>query len=169
MKKIVIINGHNQSGKDTVVEMASKYIPVTNVSSIDPFRNIPYSLGFEEGDKGEKYRLFLSELKKLSKQINNYPMNYIVGKIFDFEIGLYEKSQILFIHIREINEIRELLESYPNITTLLVKNPRITQITSNTSDLQVFDYKYEYTINNKGSLEDLECEVLNFIEYLKNK
>ena len=102
----------------------------------------------------------LVDLKKLSIDYNDYPTTYILNEHKKF---LENDANILFIHIREISEI-EKLKKILNAETVLLVNPRVPKITSNTSDANVADYTYDRTIENKGTLEELEQKAIEFIK-----
>lgn len=68
----------------------------------------------------------------------------------------------MFVHIREINEIAKIKELL-NAKTLLINNPRVPLITSNTSDGNVYNYDYDFIIENEGTLEDLKEKAKEFM------
>lgn len=122
MKQIVIINGTGGSGKDTFVEFASKYASIENFSSIDTIKTIASlevyqnQKGLEwlveygwKGQKTEKDRKLLSELKRIWKEYNDLPF-----KDTEKAIELFQKSDkdILFIHIREPEEIKRVVDAF---------------------------------------------------------
>ena len=76
------------------------------------------------------------------------------------------KNEVLYIHSREIPELKRIVE-YCNAKTLLIKSNRVLPITSNWADANVNKYEYDYTVYNNGSLEDLEKQAIEFIEWLK--
>ena len=47
---------------------------------------------------------------------------------------------------------------------VLIINNNVPIITSNSSDFSVFDYKYDYVIENNGNLDDLEESVKTFLK-----
>lgn len=158
-KRVVIINGGGGSGKDTFAEFCAKHTNVINISSVDRVKDAAKILVGWDGTKDEKSRKLLVDLKKLSIDYNNYPTTYILEEYKKF---LASEANILFIHIREISEIKKLKELL-NAETILLVNPRVPKITSNTSDANVNDYTYDYTVENAGTLEDLEQKAIEFI------
>ena len=71
MEKItVIINGVGGCGKDTLVEMLSSHRKVKNISSITPVKKIAEHCGWL-GEKTDKARKFLSDLKKKKSSLSN--------------------------------------------------------------------------------------------------
>lgn len=162
MKKIVIINGTGGSGKDTFVGLCSKYTRVYNFSSIDKVKELARLIGWN-GLKKEKDRKFLSDLKKITTEYNDMSFNSIIEAINN-----YNKSdnEIMFIHIREPEEIKKLVKKYA-CKTLLIKRDNIKKIISNYSDANVDKYNYDYIIENT-TLDEFENKAKKFIEELKN-
>ena len=162
MKKIVVINGVGGSGKDTFVEFCKKYMSVTNFSSIDKVKEIAKLIGWN-GTKSEKDRKFLSDLKKLTTEYNDMSYKSVVDAINLFNNS---ENEILFIHIREPEEIMRIVDEF-NAITLLIKRLDINPINSNYSDASVNNYNYDYIIENT-TLEELDMSAKNFIKKLKS-
>ena len=156
-KVIFIINGVAQSGKDSVVTLAKDYlyhkkIKVNNFSSIEPIKEIAKFLGWNGIDKDEKTRKFLSDIKQLSINYNDFPFKYICKCINEAN-----NKSVNFIHCREINEIKKIYNYFKNtlyIKTILVK--RKVKIPNNHSDLNVNNFKYDIVINNNGDFDELK-------------
>lgn len=172
-RPIVIINGSGGKGKDAFIDCCGTFYRVQNVSAIDPAKNALQELcGYAWGDEkksgleGEKWRKALSDLKKLSIDINDYPFTYISQKIVNF---LKSDRDLLFIHIREPEEIEKIVKKF-ECQTLLIKNKSVPDIISNDSDANVCNYKYDMIISNDGSIEDLKEQARTFCEaILKNQ
>ena len=160
-KEIVVINGTGGSGKDTFVEFCMKYAKVKNFSSIDKVKEIATLIGWN-GKKREKDRKFLSDLKKLTTEYNNMPFNSIKDAIDEFNNS---DNEILFIHIREPEEIKKVVDAF-GAKTLLVKRVGLANIESNYSDANVDNYPYDYVIEN-NTLERLDNSALNFVKKVK--
>ena len=159
-KKIVIINGSGGVGKDTFVEFCSEYAKVKNISSVDKVKEAAKILVNWNGEKDEKSRKFLADLKKLSIDYNNYPITYIKEQAEEFLKN--EDQEIMFIHIREISEIakvKELLDA----KSLLISSNRVEKIVSNTSDANVENFEYDYYIQNDGTLDELKIKAEKFV------
>ena len=159
-KKIVIINGSGGVGKDTFVEFCSEYAKVKNISSVDKVKEAAKILVNWNGEKDEKSRKFLADLKKMSIDYNNYPITYIKEQAEEF---LKDADQeIMFIHIRETSEIakvKELLDA----KSLLISSNRVEKIVSNSSDANVENYEYDYYIQNDGTLDELKIKAEKFV------
>lgn len=172
-KHIVIINGSGGVGKDEFVKQvrkcfldkATSYPAVANYSSVEWIKSIARTMGWP-GDKSEKSRKFLSDLKDLSTWYSDTPFKMMKEKVENFLNDKY--LQVLFLHIREPEEIERAAKEF-NAITLLIKNDRIKPVTSNRADAEVNNYKYDHVIYNNGTLDDLEWMAKGFIERLKNE
>ncbi len=161
MKNIVVINGTGGCGKDTFIKLISKYKKVYNFSSIDKVKEIARIIGWD-GTKDEKSRKFLSDLKNLTKEYNDMPYNCTKEAIENFKNS---DCEIMFIHIREPEEIKRIVDTF-GAKTLFMKRENLNDITSNSSDGRVSKYKYDYSILNT-TLEEYEkkaCEFINWLE-----
>lgn len=163
MKKIVVINGMGGVGKDTFVSLVAKQAKVFNFSSVAKVKEIAKIIGWNpEQKKSEKDRKFLSDLKKLTTEYNDLSFNDACSKVDFFMKSDYE---IMFIHIREKEEIERFVAKFGAIT-LLIKRNGVKPITTNSSDANVEEYKYDYVIYN-NTLEQLENEAVNFIKKIQ--
>ena len=158
-KRIVIINGKGKSGKDTFVDMCKDYVNTENYSSIDLIKKVAKQLGYN-GGKTIKDRKFLSDMKVLATEYNDSPYNDIIDRVLKFIYCKQNKNQLLFIHIREPKEIQRLVdfckESNIEVSTLLIKRENIESVEyGNMADDNVYNYDYDFVINNDGTLDDL--------------
>ena len=160
-KEIVIINGTGGSGKDTFIDFCKKYTKVMNFSSIDKVKEVARVVGWD-GGKTEKDRKFLSDLKRLTTEYNDMAFNCIKEAVNEFND---DDNKIMFIHIREPEEIKRAANAF-SAKTLLVKREGLSNIESKYSDANVDNYNYDYIIEN-SSLENLEEKALNFIKDLE--
>lgn len=158
MKKIFILNGSGGVGKDTFVDLVSHYIPTIHFSSVTKVKEIAKAIGWD-GGKTEKDRKFLSDLKLLCTEYNNMPFNSMKEKVSEFING---DANALFIDIRELNEI-EIAKQAFNAETVLVKRDSVMHITSNMADKNVYNYQYDYVIENNGDLADLNDAAKMFV------
>ena len=76
-------------------------------------------------------------------------------------------DNILFIHIREPEEIKRAVEAF-NAITLLIKREGLNNIFLNYSDANVNNYNYDYIIRNT-TLEEFEIEAEKFVEKVLEK
>ena len=164
-KEVIIINGTGGSGKDTFVSFVSEFAKVYNFSSIDKVKEIARMIGWN-GAKEEKDRKFLSDLKKLTTEYNDMAFNSILEA---FEKFNNSDAEIMFIHIREPEEITKALERINcSIHTLLIKRDGLSNINSNYSDASVDNFKYDFIIKNT-TLEDFHEKAKEFVSKLLDK
>jgi len=165
MKQIIVINGSGGVGKDTFVDFCRKHVKVLNISSVDKVKEAAKILTGWNGEKDEKSRKMLSDLKELGIKYNDASLRYICNMAEEFKNS---DNELMFVHIRESSEI-EKCKNKCNAKTLLITNKNVASIKSNLSDKNVEQYSYDYHIKNDGTLEDLEKEAKVFIEKLANE
>ncbi len=165
MKEIIIINGSGGVGKDTFVEFCEKYCKVKNISSVDKVKEAARILTGWDGTKDEKSRKLLVDLKQLGIEYNDAPFKYILESAEEFK---KTEEEMMFVHIREIDEIKKVKKAV-NAKTLLVTNKNVQLITSNESDKNVMNYQYDFYIRNDGTLEDLDSTAKTFITRFREK
>lgn len=167
-KKIFIINGSGGVGKDLFVKLVSeelndiekRFNTVWNYSSVDKVKEIAKQIGWN-GQKEERDRKFLSDLKVLCSDYCDMPFNDMRNKVEEFKKD--DSSIFLFLHIREPEEIRRAVEEF-NARTVLIKRSSVQHITSNMADANVFNYKYDYVIDNYGTLDNFRELAKYFIK-----
>lgn len=173
-KQIFIINGSGGVGKDTFVEYVSielndilkKFHTVINFSSVDRVKEIAKEIGWS-GKKSEKDRKFLSDLKILTSEYCDMPFKSMKNKANEFLKN--EESKFLFLHIREPEEITRAVKEFGAKTILVIRNT-VKHITSNMADENVFNYNYDFIIDNGGTKEELSNKAKKFVqEVIKNE
>lgn len=162
MKYIVVINGSGGVGKDTFVELCKKYTKVMNISSVDKVKEAAHILTGWNGEKDEKSRKLLSDLKEVGIQYNDAPFQYITSMVEEFK---KTDNEIMFIHIREAEEIEKCKKSF-GATTLLITNKNVLAVTTNHSDKNVLEYNYDYHIENNGTIQELQEKAKYFVDKL---
>ena len=160
-KLVVIINGRGGVGKDTFCNVISDCYNVLNVSIIDPVKEIARTVGWQNG-KEFKDRKFLSDMKSLLVEYNDYPTQYLLSEYKRFmEDDIY---QVMFVHIREPKEIekfRALIDGRC-ITLKITRSDIENVVFGNSSDDNVDDYNYDYTYHNDTPLESVSLEILKY-------
>lgn len=157
-KQIVIINGTGGSGKDSFVTLCSEFTKVINFSSVDKVKEVAKVIGWD-GGKTEKDRKFLSDLKKLTTEYNDMAFNSTKEAVANFKKS---DANILFIHIREPEEIKRSADAF-KAKTLLIKRAGLTNIATNYSDANVDNYPYDFIIENT-TLEGLKLSAKEFAQ-----
>ena len=156
MKKLcIVINGCGGVGKDTLCDVAAKYYRVKNISSVTPIKEIASMCGWD-GRKDARSRKFLSDLKQLIAEYNDYPTLWALDEYHAFLESAYD---ILFVHIREPEEIAKFVRATDGAAlTLLVRGGERARRAAygNVSDDCVEDYSYDYYFMNDKCIEDAE-------------
>ena len=162
-KTVLVINGAGGVGKDTLCAMAAERFRVDNISSITPIKEIAAEMGWN-GAKDDKSRKFLADLKKLSVEYNDYPTKWALG---EYESFLQSDEEIMFVHIREPEEIAKFVASTNGAArTLLIRGGERMKKScyGNVSDDGVENYAYDRYFLNDGTLEQARvgfCELLS--------
>lgn len=144
MKKIVVINGSGGVGKDTFVDFCRKYTNVLNISSVDKVKEAAHILTGWNGEKDEKSRKLLSDLKEIGIEYNDAPFQYMKNMAEEFKNS---ENQLMFLHIREPEEINKCKNAF-QAETLLITNKNVPSIMTNHSDKDVLHFEYDYHIEN---------------------
>jgi hypothetical protein len=183
IKQIFIINGSGGVGKDTFIDMIPTYklhgkgencslylknLEIKNYSSVSKVKEIAKAIGWN-GDKTERDRKFLSDLKILTTEYNDMPLNDMKKCASNFMCD-NKVNRILFLHIREPEEIERAIIEFKNynVKSILVKRDSVKHITSNMADGNVFNFNYDVVIDNSGTLEELREKASHFIDDVLN-
>ena len=169
--KVIILNGYGKVGKDKFSELCMKHHKNSiNWSTVDEVKKILKNNFGWNGEKTNKSRKFLSELKRIWTEYNNGPFLDIVNKISknQFKLNDYDKNDfIYFIHCREPQEIEKFVNEYKdNCITVLLKRENIN-IPDNDSDKNVNNFNYDYIIDNNGTIDDLDKLAIDFLNKIK--
>ena len=170
--RVIIVNGQPSSGKTLFEQYCQDYLGHHRClirSSIDCIKNLASICGWN-GVKDERSRKFLSDLKKLTTEYNEYPRKDIEDYLLSWEESLigdfdHDILRVLFVDIREPHEIEKFVK-YFNAQTVLVMRADAETITSNDSDRDIFNYTYDYIIANDGPKEALRQSAREFIDTL---
>lgn len=159
LQKIIVINGQGGVGKDTFIDILNKKgLKIANVSSVDGVKELARMVGWN-GAKEDKDRKFLSDLKILTTKYCGFSENYLAKKANEF---LESDNDLMFVHIREPFYIQDFLNKFPTAKTLLIKRKDIYNY-GNMADDGVFDFNYNYVVENYGTLEELEIMATQFV------
>ena len=164
MKKLVIvINGRGGVGKDTLCDFAAKHFSVMNVSSITPVKELAAQCGWA-GEKTDRARRFLSDLKALLIAYNDFPTVWAKRRYEEFLAG---DAEIMFLHVREGEEIAKFVAATEGrAKTLLIrpgKRDAERAAYGNVSDDCVEMYAYDYYYVNDLPLEKAEADFVAFL------
>lgn len=166
MKKlVVIINGNGGVGKDTLCDFAKDVFTVRNISAITPIKEIAADHGWK-GEKDAKARKFLADLKAVFVEYNDLPFSYIKEQYHSFLED--KKEEILFIHIREAEEIDKVKQyiKTPCVTLLVYRKQEKEQCWGNPSDDNVANYTYDYQYSNDKKLTEARVDFIEFLQQI---
>ena len=183
--KVVIINGKPQSGKDTFCKYAQGYCDDDEsantliISSVDPLKEMLTQLGWD-GTKTDKIRDMLMDMKQLWVQNQDGPTMFLFNNILEFHKACTGEDNIVFVHIREPEEIKKLVNALTgfesmgiDVISLLVirKGEEDTPnqpAETRRSDDEAFinSYEYDVTINNDEDLIKLQELAAEFVDKL---
>lgn len=167
--KIFIMNGQGGSGKDTAVSTIMEYDKllrcterIKHISMVGRAKEIAKLAGWK-GGKELKDRKFLSDLKTLLDNYNDCSFNYISYLInaptyFNGESAV--PTPYIFVDAREPDDIDRLKENF-DCTTILIKRGQVIEFGNNADD-NVFNYQYDYVIENNGTLDEFKENVIAF-------
>ncbi|MBQ8689455.1 MAG: hypothetical protein IJ515_03730 [Clostridia bacterium] len=163
MKKVaIVINGAGGVGKDTLCDLAAEHFAVMNISTITPIKDIARQCGWD-GRKDDRSRRFLSDLKRLCVDYNDFPTVWAMEKYREF---LASELEILFVHIREAGEIRKFVDATGGeAKTLLIRGgDRMKKGNyGNVSDDEVENYSYDYYFTNDKTLAEAEADFVSLL------
>lgn len=160
---IYIMNGYPESGKTTFEQMVKTLMGRHCrglFSIIDPIKEAAAALGWRN-DKDPEGRKFLSDLKDLSTEYNNFPIRDIIARVSCAMISA-EENDCCFIDCREPSEIFYLTEQL-DAKAVLIYRLEAPSIISNHADSNVENYKYDIYINNTTTIDDLWKTADDFI------
>lgn len=167
VKQVVVVNGYPGAGKDTVIDMIVDLLPgprFTSIgeklSSVDHVKRAARLLGWP-GDKDEKGRDFLSDLKDVSDVYYDTSTKRIIQLVDTSE------CDYVFVMVREPVQIEKLKTYYgTKFCSLLVRSPRELTGFTNTGDSGILNWSYDYIIHNDGDFADLKEKAEKFVLYL---
>lgn len=173
--KIICINGQGGCGKDSFVHFCGCELNgVFNFSMVDGIKSIVQMTGSWDGKKELRDRKFLSDLKDLFDGYCDYSFKHVLAGIAK---GIYnyrkkdldnKNEMVCFVHTREPKDLKRWHDDY-GARAVLIRRPDTEGEYGNHADDQVFDYEYEYYINNDGSLEDLGDKAERFIKQIREE
>jgi hypothetical protein len=170
MKRIFIVNGCPESGKDSFVNFCKGILPENSCESysiIDPFKDILKLFGWA-GEKTPELRKLLADMEDFSHENSKFGIINLFSRIKN------NNKEVIFIFIRKPERIQEFIRYYyRNIDregmadifkVILVSRPEFSINVSNDADEEstILAFKYDLVILNNGSLNDLKNKAKTF-------
>ena len=169
--KYFIINGRPRSGKDTFVNFCLEELGAFGklISTVDFVKEIAARCGWDT-TKTPKNRKFLSDLKDLLTNWGDIPYKKTLQEIdmFKFDLDYWDVSDkgVVFIMCREPKEI-ERFERELNAKSVLIRRASVEfEQQSNHADSEVLNHKYDYIIENNGTVDELKEKAKEFLKKL---
>lgn len=161
-KAVLVINGAGGVGKDTLCDISKKHFKIRNISTITPIKELAKMCGWD-GSKDDRSRKFLADMKQLTVAYNDFPTNWAINIFREF---MKNDEQILFVHIREPEEIAKFVKATEGFAkALLVRGGERMKKShyGNAADDCVENYKYDYYFLNDKTLDEAEREFVKLL------
>ena len=167
--KVIVINGRPTSGKSSFIRLCKElYHSTYELSMVDLVKLIAKDFGWDEV-KDEKGRRLLADIKATACRYNpNIIYDDIDNNIKYYNMNAFRagKEAIFFINARNPADINYLVKKY-NAISLFIDNPNVPMVESNPEDKGVENYRYDVTIVNDGTMDELKAKAEKFLEELK--
>lgn len=164
MKEVLIINGSGGVGKGTFVRELQDLTKTWYISIADCAKRMARLAGWEINKKTERDRKFLYDLKHLVDEYNDYNYFEVANIVSAFKKD--PTAEILCIDMREKEQIERAQKEF-GAKTVLITRANVTPITSNPADKDVTNLKYDYIIDNDGSISELKQKASALLDALR--
>lgn len=162
---ILYLMGGKRTGKDTFSNELNKYIRTEQISVVDKVKEIAKKMFGWDGEKDEKGRKLLSDLKDAWDTYND-------GTILEVENWLERKKEtntkVACIQVREYHSIEKMKKRFGGFT-VHIKRPLIVQ--TGVEKIKLNDYpkgwKADFTIYNTKGLDDYKKLIEDFASEIK--
>lgn len=156
--EVVVLNSKGGAGKDTFFGFCESILGdcVAHISTVDLVKEVAESIGWD-GTKTLENRRRLSMLKDIMTAWGDGPFKDVCSMVNQIKYEWMnggEEFGIIFIDCREPHEIERLVKEL-GAKTLLITRDNLPATYGNHADDEVFDYTYDYIVENNGSLIEL--------------
>jgi len=176
--KIYLLAGQARSGKDTVMNVITKYyenrnMSVVNLGFTDYIKNYAMKITNWNGDDKTKPRELLQILGTdiVRNQINK---DFFIKRLCeDITVYKYFFDVIIISGARFPNELEIPKKLFKNVNVIKVERPNfINELTDkekgHITEHALDNYNnYDYKITNDGTIKDLEEKVIKILEEVK--
>lgn len=176
--KIFIICGKARHGKDTFCSLVRRYYADKGIKSI----NLQFSSYLKEyakrianwdGDDTDKPRELLQELgtEVIRKKID--PLFFVKRMIGDVQVYQNYFDVITISDARTKSEVDSIKEAFDNVCAIKVVRPNFDNGLSEKqknhfTEIDLDDYdKFDYTVINDGTIEDLEGKFKDLMKVIE--
>jgi hypothetical protein len=175
---IIGLTGYARSGKDTVANILVENYGYKRIAFADKIRELLYETNPQVG--GNRLQHLIStygwEVAKSQPEVRHLLQSLGVGarKTFGDNHWIVEalknitrEGNYVITDVRFKNEAEWLKDIY-NAEIWRVTRPGVKAINSHISETQLDDYKFDFTLHNEGTLEELGWLVQTRMGSLKN-
>ena len=182
MRKLIITNGTGGAGKDTFYQMVANRLQTLGY---DVFRYsyVQYTRdmlsewgGIDTSAKTDKDRQLLACINHALEEYSDIPFRdcceFIDENLLTYRTR-YEPTEnqfvpndvnFIFLDVRVPEVIDRFKERYQNTQTVFVHNGEVNSATA--EDRNVYNYKYDYVIDNTGNFSHLKEQAERYVNHL---
>ena len=166
--KILLIGGKAGAGKNTVADIIKENFPkVRLLAFATRVKDIAYAIGWN-GEKDEKGRRLLQHIGAVGREYNkNTWVNDVVYKLKSPMLNTITNIFVI-TDFRFPNEYYLLKKKFPNsVYTICVTGRQANLGDENSRDISensLNNFAFDFVIDNSGSKEDLEANVIKLLE-----
>lgn len=161
---IIALSGYAGSGKDTAFQLIKKnYHSARRFSFADALKTTAKNLTWD-GNKDTKGRKFLQDLGQVARAYNKDVWADIVAN--DIEVWSEDTDIAVITDFRFPNEVEVLKKRFGDVFTVRIFG-RAADLGANANDISehaLDDYKFDYYIENNGTMKDFEDRLLYMIK-----
>lgn len=166
-KRIILISGKAESGKDTLANILSEYSQ-SRAMVIHYADILKYIAKMYWGWSGEKDEIGRSLLQNVGSVIRERNPDYLVNTVVQM-IHMHKPIYDIFIipDVRTPKEINTILQTYSELRIDVVRinsnrgNALTEEQREHVTETALDNYIFPYVIDNTGSLEDLRKRAYN--------
>lgn len=168
--EVVVLNSKGGAGKDTFFGYCESILGncTKHISTVDCVKKVAEELGWD-GTKTMENRRRLSMLKDMMTAWGDTPFQDVSTQISNIKYTWMNGGEdfgIIFVDCREPHEIERLVEKL-GAKTLLITRDNLPATYGNHADDGVFDYTYDYIVENNGSLTELRDSARAIIDAIR--
>ena len=175
---VILIGYKKRSGKDTVANIISNYVECQKLSFAQPLKeiladtlNISLSELEDKKNNNETINWFNGYIsfRQLLQRFGNGKMKTFFGK--DVWVKLTEskiKDDLVVISDFRFKEEYEYLKKFHKVITIKVERD-LKNDDKDESENDLNDFKFDYVINNNGTLIETEKQVIKILSEVLNE
>ena len=161
---VIIMNGRAGVGKDSLMDIARDYFTVRNLSSVLRIKEAALAAGWD-GEYDNRGRQLLADIKMaLVKYEPMIITNWLYAEYLKFKSV---EQDVMFIHIREAEEIEKFKKLVPHAKAILVTRKDGNKMAVDTSENTLNDYPWDFVFANDEPLKKSGKKFVKLIEKIR--